>query len=322
MSVADLARPTDQPVHHRPERTRLALGFIPLVDAAPLIVAERCGFFTAEGLDVALVREASWANIRDKVAVGALDGGHMLAPMLLATPRRVMVTGLALGRGDNGIVLGERLSKAPIGDVIAGAVTPPTFAVVFPYSVHTYLLRVWLTTNGVDPDQDVRIIVVPPPQMPQMLATGRIDGFCAGAPWPALAVARGAGRLAATGAQIAPTAPDKVLGVTADWADQHPATHQALIRAVIRAGIWADDPANRADLIELLADPDAVGVDASLLQPHAQAFHRHALPLTADADWLLAEMRAAGHLADAGAAAIVYRPDLYRQAAASLGLPV
>jgi NitT/TauT family transport system ATP-binding protein/nitrate/nitrite transport system substrate-binding protein len=233
-----------------------------------------------------------------------------------------MVTGLALGRGDNGIVLGDRLGAGPIADQIAGSVTPPTFAVVFPYSVHTYLVRLWLARHGVDPDRDVRIIVVPPPQMPQMLATGRIDGFCAGAPWPAVAAARGAGRIVATGAEIAPTAPDKVLAVTAAWADQHPATHQALIRAVIRAGLWADDPANRADLIELLADPDAVGVDADLLHPEAQPFHRHALPDPADAAWLIDQMRAAGHLTDAGSAAAIYRPDLYRQAADSLGLPV
>lgn len=351
-----------------PERTRLAIGFIPLTDAAPLIVADRLGLFAAEGLEVSLRREPSWANIRDKVTVGAYDAGHMLAPMPLASTlglggiAKPMRTGLSLGLNGNAITLStqlfERLCRvdpagaaaipmtaAPLKALLAEDPTPLTFAVVFPFSSHAYLLRYWLASAGIDPDRDVRLIVVPPPQMAMTLAAGRVDGFCVGAPWNSVAVAEGVGRIAIAGSEIWPACPEKVLGVTADWADRYPETHLALIRAVLRAQAWIEEGANRDHLVELLADPDAVGVDPRLLRPALDGalpfqqgaapravpgYHRFAsslagFPWISQARWLLDQMARWGQIDPTldrdGVARAVYRPDLYRVAAMALGLP-
>ncbi|MDQ0462880.1 NitT/TauT family transport system ATP-binding protein/nitrate/nitrite transport system substrate-binding protein [Caulobacter ginsengisoli] len=326
----------------------LTLGFIPLTDCAPLVVASALGLFREEGLEVTLSREASWATVRDKVAVGALHGAHMLAPMALAAgleagPSPPLIAPLALNRGGSGVTLSAALVRAlreegpldarALARLIArraAAGSPPlTFAVVFPWSIHNYLLRYWLAQAGIDPDRDVRLVVTPPPRMVEQLRGGAIDGFCVGAPWNAVAMAEGIGELVLHGSAFWAGAPDKVLGVAAGWAAEQPDALQALLRAVLRAGAWADDPANRPELIALLAQPGHVGA-----APEAIAFALNgelvfqrgdaAFPWRSQAAWLLSQMQRwgqAGPDLDAAAVALaVYRPDLYRTAAAALDL--
>jgi len=203
------------------ERNDLRLGFIALNCAAPLVVAKELGFFEAEGLRIALSREASWANIRDKVAVGALDGGHMLAPMTLAASmgvggeRTPMTVPMSLNLNGSAVTVSTAVADAmravdpggmaahprtarPLARLIearkAFGDRPLTFAVVFPFSMHAYELRYWLAAAGIDPDHDVRLVVAPPARIAERLKAGEIDGFCVTAPWNALS-ARASARL-------------------------------------------------------------------------------------------------------------------------------
>jgi nitrate/nitrite transport system substrate-binding protein len=271
-----------------------------------------------------------------------------------------MVTALSLGLNGNAITVSEALyrrmaeadpanpaSAHALAGVIAAdraAARPPlTFATVFPYSSHSYQLRYWLATAGIDPDRDVRIVVVPPPQMAASLARGQLDGFCVGEPWNGMAVADGSGRVVTTGYAIWNNAPEKVLGVTEEWAEQNPVTHRAVVTALLQAAIWLDEPANRAEAAALLARsvyvnaPEAVlragligpfrcGPDDVRALPDFHVFHRYAanFPWRSHALWLLAQMVRWGQLPRGtdlhAAAAAVYRPALYREAAAALGI--
>jgi two-component system, oxyanion-binding sensor len=341
------------------EKTQLKLGMVPLVDCAPLVIAKERGFFAEVGLEVEISREASWASIRDKVAVGALDGAHMLAPLPLAmtagaSPLRVpMVVGMALNLGGNTITLANAvwdrlpddlmpgpLSAAllrPVIDAERAAGRPPlTFASVYPVSSHTYELRLWLQSGGIDPDRDVRLVVVPPQQMVAHLSAGDIAGFCVGEPWGSLAARIGLGKVALTSRDIFAGRLEKVFAVTRAWAESHPQTHLAVLEALIGAARWCDE--NRCETAEILSHPQVLNtpfdaVIASLLGEGGLPkdliqFHRWAanFPWRSQARWYLERMVDCGHLsptADLGALADeVFQPHLYRAAAARLGIPV
>ena len=354
-----------------PEKPRLTLGFVPLTDCAPLVIAQEHGLFARHGLEVTLSREASWANIRDKVAAGLLDGAQMLASMPLATTlglgevQQATITALSLDLNGNAITVSNRLhdemaSLDPAGlsdpPVSADRLKPlidarraagkalPVFAMVFPFSTHNYLLRYWLAAGGIDPDRDLRLVVIPPPQMVEALRIGAIDGFCVGEPWNAAAVAEGLGQVLTTSHDIWNNHPEKVLGVNADWAGRYPVTHRAVMKALIEAARWLDEPAHRLEAAEILAHPDYVGAPTEIIamsmtgsyryrhgappqpMPDFNVFSRYAanFPWRSHALWLLAQMVRWGQLREPvdllGIAQTVYRPDLYRQAAAELGI--
>lgn len=342
------------------EKTHLKLGFVPLCDAAPLIVAKERGFFAEQGLEVDLMRQASWATLRDKVAVGSLDGAHMLATLPISTTlglgnmREPLVTALALSLGGNAITvshdLHQRLCAADpaamaqppataraLKEVIAAdrraGRAPLTFATVYPFSTHSYELRLWLAAAGIDPDQDVRLVVVPPPQMVSNLSAGAIDGYCVGEPWNSLAVSHGLGRVLITSRELWGGRVEKVLGVRQAWADEHPQTLKALIKALLLAAQWADRPENRGETADILARPGYLHaplqvVRAALAETELLIFHRHAanFPWRSQALWYLAQMRTWGQLRSPidlrRTAEQVFRADLYRLAALELHLPV
>ena len=333
----------------------LTLGFIPLTDCAPLVVAKSLGLFAEEGLEVALNREASWATIRDKVTVGALDGAHMLAPMALAAgldgnaTTAPMLAPLALNLNGSAITVSRSLAEAmraldpegmatevvtarPLARLVEqrrGLGAPPLiFAVVFPYSMHNYALRYWLAQAGVDPDRDVRLVVTPPPRMVDYLRSGGIDGFCVGAPWNAVAMSEGVGEVLIKASTFWPGGPDKVFGVTQAWAERHPDELRAALRALLRASTWCDEPGNHAELVALLSRPEHVGAEPEVLARALRSeivFHRGAagLPRREHALWFLSQMVRWGQVAEdldlAAVADRVYRPDLFREAALSLG---
>jgi nitrate/nitrite transport system substrate-binding protein len=340
------------------EKTHLKLGFVPLCDAAPLLVARERGFFAEQGLDVALSREASWASIRDKVSVGVLDGAHMLAPMPLAATlglgniKEPMLTAMALSVGGNAITLSTTLAgrmaeadpaalaahptlaralKAVIAaDQTAGR-PPLTFAVVYPFSPHNYELRWWLAAAGIDPDRDVRLVVVPPSQMVANLSAGAIDGFCAGAPWNEMAAQLGLGRTLITSGELWGGRIEKVFAVRQDWAYRHPRTHKALLKALLQAAQWADAPENRGDVAAILAQPGHVNVPPAVAErtlADLGVFHRHAanFPWRSQALWTLVQMRRWSQWRGAEdpvqVAEQVFRADLYRLVALELGWPV
>jgi len=353
-----------------PELSRLRLGYIPLTDAAPLVVALENGHFEHYGLDVSLSRQPSWATLRDKLGVGHLDGAHLLAPMALAcslgvegVPQR-LVTALSLGLGGNAITVadnlyrdlqaaadGQPVTAAALATVIArrraAGADPLTFATVYPTSNHTYLLRYWLAAAGIDPDRDLRLVVVPPPQMVQRLRQGDIYGYCVGEPWNTLAVHEGIGCIVAAGHDVWNNAPEKVLAVGAAWAQRYPATHMALICAIVEAARWLDEsPEHRLQAARLLAGPAYLNLPVEVIaasltgqltidQRHTRreladfhVFYRYAanFPWRSHALWMLRQMVRWGQL-PAGtnllaAAHAVYRPDIYRLAVARLGVPL
>ena len=342
------------------KKNRLRLGIVPLCDAAPLIVAAERGFFAEQGLEVQISREASWATIRDKVALGALDGAQMLATMPFSTSlglgnlREPMVTALALSLGGNAITVSNdlfdrmraadpqameespltaRALKAIIAGDRAQGRGPMTFAMVYPFSTHTYEIRYWMAAAGIDPDRDVRLVVIPPPQMVANLSAGTIDGYCVGAPWNGVAASLGLGRTLITSQELWCGRVEKVLGMRQAWIDAHPQTHRAVLRAVLQAAQWADRTENRAEVAEIIAQPAYINapldvVRASLRDPEELPFFRHAanFPWRAQGLWDLTQRRRGGHLRGTvdlrRTAEQVFRSDLYRLAALELGLPV
>ncbi|MBQ0719349.1 MAG: ABC transporter substrate-binding protein [Gammaproteobacteria bacterium] len=271
------------------EKNNLDIGFMRLTDSAPLIIAQEKHFFERFGLTVNLKREVSWANIRDKVAIGSLDAAQMLAPMpLLTSPgidhcKSPFITGLMLSLNGNAITLAEKISKqldlppSDQPDPILAAQrlkkfieTQPrqlTLATVYPYSLHTFQLRHWLQSGGISPDRDIKIIVLPPEQMVDNLARGLIDGFCVGEPWNTVAVQSGIGSTMVSGYQIWNNAPEKILAVTERWHQQNPSTHLRLRLALMEAASWLSDPENRQLAISILARKQYLNLPEHMIKP-------------------------------------------------------
>jgi two-component system, oxyanion-binding sensor len=273
--------------------TPLRIGFIPLVDAAALIVAIDKGFASAEGLDVTLVREVSWSNVRDKLNIGLFDAAHLLAPVAIASSlglghvRVPIVASFNLGLNGNAITVSPALQAAimaelegdrfdPMGTATALArvvakrrksgAEPLTFGMTFPFSTHNYQLRFWMAAGGVDPDEDVRLVVLPPPYMVDSLANGHVDAFCVGAPWNSVAVDLGVGHILHFVSDILVRAAEKVLATRQEWSEKNPGILAALIRAHQRAAEFIEHPQNRAEAAAILAQPERIGVDAAVIQ--------------------------------------------------------
>ena len=257
----------------------LRLGFMPLTDSAPLIVADALGFYARHGVAVSLTPLNAWVALRDRTAIGHFDGGQMLAPMPIAAAlaaggfRTELRVVSVLSRQGNTITLGEPIMAeiAAVAPALAGlrplpaealaAVIAarrasgrpmPRLAMVYPFSSHNYLLRRWLERAGIDPETDVQLCAVPPPLVAGELAEGRIDGFCAGEPWGSRAVDLRAGRIALTTADIWADHPEKVFAVSAECLARAPGQVERCVAALIEAGIWLSDPANLAEAARLL----------------------------------------------------------------------
>lgn len=339
---------------------RLRIGFIPLVDAATLVVAVDHGFAVAQGLTVELVREVSWSNVRDKLNIGLFDAAHLLSPVAIASSlgighvRVPIIAPFNLGLNGNAITLSPRLyaelAEAADGDLADPLVSAralaqivadrrargagvPTFGMTFPFSNHNYQLRFWMAAGGVDPDEDVHMVVLPPPYMVDSLANGQVDGFCVGAPWNSVAVESGVGCILHFGCSIVARMSEKVLAVREQWSSANPETLAALLRALGRAGEFIGDEGNRTAVAAVLSRRLDVAEDliartlAGELKLHADgrvASHDHYImlgghaanrPDPVQAAWLYAQMARWGQapLSDAvcHAAQAVFRPDLY-----------
>jgi ABC-type nitrate/sulfonate/bicarbonate transport system substrate-binding protein len=288
---------------------RLRIGFIPLCDATALIVAVDKGFATAEGLEIELVREVSWSNIRDKLNIGLFDAAHLIAPVAIASSLGIghvkvpIVAPFGLGVNGNAItvspalygaiaaaaaelaseasgqrghsevhgnILDPMVSARALARVVAGRKAtgeePLTFGMTFPFSTHNYHLRFWMAAGGVDPDEDVRLVVLPPPYMVESLANRHVDGFCVGAPWNSVAVDLGIGCILHFVSEILARAAEKVLGVRSRWAQEHPDLLASLVRAHARAAAFVEDVANRDEVTAILAAPNRIGVESEVIR--------------------------------------------------------
>lgn len=257
----------------------LRLGFVPLTDCAPLVMAERLGLFKQFGLRVQLSRELGWATVRDKVVHGELEAAHAIAAMPLAATLGLgsvaadCLTALVLNLNGNAITLSNDLWKRGVrdGNSLREAIREArrekifTFGVVFPFSSHRHVLRKWLSVYDIDPDKEVRIVVVPPPQMAGNLKSGNLDGFCSGEPWNSVAVQSRAGWIVATSAELDAGHVEKVLMVRRDFAERRANEHLALVAALVKACEFCAQPENHAEISKTLARPEYVGVPAEIL---------------------------------------------------------
>jgi len=342
---------------------KISAGFLPLIDSAILIAAREKGFAKEEGIELQLSREMSWANIRDRISVGQLDVAHMLAPLPVAQnlglsplKNRIIVP-FALGLGGNAITVSTALFQELRANdpdcrqspVRAGAALKAvienhkqrkfTFAVVHAFSSHAYELRYWLAGCGIDPRHDVDMTIVPPGMMADALETQAIDGFCVGEPWSSVAVAQGSGTILTTKSAIWRSSPEKVLGITEKWAEENPATIDALLVALHRAAQWCQDSLNHEELAIILSRGEFVGVPTNILQSTLACIlpglgsvddficfaDRGAnFPWQSHALWFFSQMVRWNEIAFSKSAAEIaratYRPDIYRRALAKAGV--
>jgi nitrate/nitrite transport system substrate-binding protein len=342
-----------------PEIADLRFGFLPLTDAAPLLVAMAKGYFAAEGLQAQAVRLSSWTASRDALQDGTIHVAQMLYGMPVASRLGILghdaaplVVPWILSRGGQAITLAKRHAGVVGSDARAlyrlaverrDAGRPLVFAQTLPPGTHAMWLRYWLAEGGIDPDRDVALITIPPPMMVKNLAGGRLDGFCAGEPWNAIAQQNGAGFTAVTSDCVWPGHPEKVCAVREDFAERHPLTVKAVLRALLAAGRWCDDPANASELAALLSAPEhldcAVDMVKSRLQtgfdlgdgriagagavPRFSGPGMH-VPQAGECLWFLSQYRRWGFVAGVpdyhAITASILRPDLCREALAEAGV--
>ena len=365
------------------EKDELTFGFIKLTDMAPLAVAYEQGFFDDEGLFVTLEAQANWKVLLDGVISGTLDGAHMLAGQPLAATigygtEAHIVTPFSMDLNGNGITVSNEVwelmkpniptnadglpqhpisaaAMKPVVEQYRNEGKPFNMGMVFPVSTHNYELRYWLAAGGLHPgyyspenitgqiNADVLLSVTPPPQMPATLEAGTIYGYCVGEPWNQQAVFKGIGVPVITDYELWKNNPEKVFGITAEFAEENPNTTLAIVKALIRAAIWLDenDNANRAEAVEILSRSEYVGADEEVIAnsmtgtfeyekgdvrevPDFNVFFRYnaTYPFYSDAVWYLTQMRRWGQIAEAKpdswfdeVAKSVYKPEIYLEAA-------
>ena len=367
------------------EKDELTFGFIKLTDCVPLVIAKEKGFFEQEGLYVKLEPQSNWKILLDRVIDGELDGAHMLAGQPIGATvgvgtKKDVITAFSMDLNGNAVtvsnVVWEKMkanipqdSGKPIHPIKSDALKAVVQAMraegqsfkmgmVFPLSTHNYELRYWLAAGGIHPgfytatdvtgttDAEVLISVTPPPQMPATLEAGTIHGYCVGEPWNQQAVFKGIGVPVITDYEIWKNNPEKVFGVTKEWAEKHPKTHVAVVKALILAGQWldADGGKNRAEAAKILSKPEYVGADYEVIAnsmtgtfeyekgdkrelPDFNVFFRYyaTYPFYSDAVWYLTQMRRWGQIGESKpdewyieTAKRIYRPEIWLEAARQL----
>ncbi|KFX69413.1 nitrate transporter [Pseudomonas taeanensis MS-3] len=342
-----------------PEKSALDLGFMALSDSASLIVAATQGFAQPYGLTLNLQRQASWATLRDKLLSGELDAAQMLYGQVygihlgLSGPATDMAILMGLCQNGQAINLSEPLKQAGVTSAealvarVRQAGAKLTFAQTFPCGTHAMWLYYWLASQGIHPLEDVNTVVVPPSQMVAHLKAARIDGFCAGGPWGALAVEEEQGFTLATSQMIWADHPEKVLGVTREFVEQYPNTSRALTMAVLEASRFIDqNEANKRSTAQLISGSDYVDAPLSAIQPRFLGQYQDGLgnawldpnplrffadgqvtmPWLSDGIWFMTQFRRWGLLKDdpnyLAVAQRIHQLDLYRDAASALGITV
>ena len=342
-----------------PEVAQLTFGILPLVDCAPIVVARELGYFARHGIEAEIGKSGSWTALRDALNSGAVHGAHMLFGMpigaavgKLGNDQKPLVVPWILSRNGQAITLGNKHRGKCAADPkalrkLAGETRdlgrPLVFGITLAPGTHAMWLRYWLGAGGIDPDKDVALITVPPPQMAANLKTGRMDGFCVGEPWNARAIADGVGFTAICTEEIWPDHPEKVLAFTEEFAEAHPNSVKAVLKALHEASVWCDDPANFDALAALLARPEYIGAPAELIRArlgpavdYGDGRRRDDLrgltfnarnanyPQAKYALWWLAQFRRWAMLPPGpdylGVAARVMRPDFYEAALSELGV--
>ncbi len=272
---------------------KICAGFLPLNDAAILIAAKELAFDKEQGFQLDLIKENSWANIRDRMAIGHFQMAQMLAPMPVAASMGLsplpleIIAPMALGVGGNAITIStnlaeeikcfsskQTLSAKETGQSLAKVIlnrksksqdAPLCFGVVHPYSSHNYDLRYWLSASGIKPDHDVQIVIMPPAMLPAALKAGNIDGYCVGEPWNSVAVETGVGEILTVKNEIWRQSPEKILGVLKSFSEEEPELLQAAIRAFYISAKWCQDISNHSELAKLLSQEQYLNQPADII---------------------------------------------------------
>jgi nitrate/nitrite transport system substrate-binding protein len=366
------------------EKEELKLGFIKLTDCAPLVVAKEKGFFEEEGLYVTLEAQANWKSLMDRVIDGELDGSHMLAPAPLGHTEGLLtkshiVVPYVMSENGAGISVSNEVwglmkphlplqpDGKPVHPISAASMRPALdefknqgkpfkMAMTYPVGIHNYSLRYWLAAGGVHPgfytptdtdgttEAEVLLSVTPPPQMPAVLLAGTVQGVCVNEPWHTQISVRGIGMPVSSSYWYHRGLPDKVFGVTKDFADKNPNTVKALVRALMLAGKWLDASVeNRDEAAKILSRPEYVGADYAIVsrmlkgkfgygeddirdEPDWDVFFRGnaTYPYYSGAIWWLTQMRRWGQMESKPddwyleLAKKVYQPEIWTAAAKEL----
>lgn len=343
-----------------PETSSLRCGIIALTDCSPFVIAAEKGFFKKYGLDVTIAKGANWAAIRDALSSGDNQFTHMLVGMplastmgLLGSPKKPMIIPWLVNRNGQAITLKSEMKgkvgadpKAlkPFVEKARKLGEPLTFAMTFPPGTHAMWMRYYLAAGGINPDKDVSLITVPPPQMVANMRVGKMDGFCVGEPWNARAIADKIGFTSVTTQDMWKDHVEKVCAFTAEFAEKNPKTVKAVLKALHEASVWLDDLANRPEQCAIVSKPNYINCDKDIIlgrllgkldygdgrPPVTDEFPMHFsrrncnFPQPKFATWWLTQFRRWGMVPDApdyaGVAKQVMRGDLYAEAMKEIGV--
>ncbi|MCC2637456.1 MAG: nitrate transporter [Moraxellaceae bacterium] len=337
----------------KPEKTEINVGFIPLTDCAPVVIASVLGFDRKYGIKMNVSKEASWAGVRDKLINGELDAAHVLYGLIYGVhlgvggPKKDMAILMSLNQNGQAITLSNQLKDKGVTDgkslkrIIDTDKRDYTFAQTFPTGTHAMWLYYWLAANGIDPMRDVKTIVVPPPQMVANMRVGNMDGFCVGEPWGARAISDNIGFTVTTTQGIWQDHPEKVLGCTAEFIKKYPNTARAMLMAVLDAARYIEQVKNRPQVAKLIAGKSYVNAPEEVIlgrfmgqydngngkkwkDDHSMRFLQDgaSFPYYSDGMWFLTQHRRWGLLKNdvdyLGVAKQINQVDLYKQAATQL----
>lgn len=340
-----------------PEKKTLRVGFIALTDCASVVMAAVKKFDAKYGITLVPSKESSWASVRDKLVSGELDAAHVLYGLVyglesgISGPQHDMAVLMTLNNNGQAITLSNQLKQAGVTDgaslkraIGASEKGTYTFAQTFPTGTHAMWLYYWLANAGIHPFDDVRNVVVPPPQMVMNMKMGNMSGFCVGEPWNQRAITDNIGFTAATTQEIWADHPEKVLGTTAAWVAANPNAARALTAAVLDASRWIDtSDANRIETAQVVAGRAWINSPVATIQgrmlgeydnglgkkwkdSHSMRFFNDGAvtyPWLSDGMWFLTQHKRWGLLDNEpdylAVAKKINRIDVYKQAASAVG---
>jgi nitrate/nitrite transport system substrate-binding protein len=342
-----------------PETPKVRIGIIALTDCSSIVMAHELGLFKKHGIESTISKEASWAVIRDRLTLGDNQATHMLLGIpyaatmgLQGSPVKPMIVPCYLNRNGQAITLTKALldkgvktpqQLKPLVLEAKAKGSPMTFAMTYPPGTHAMWMRYWLASGGINPDRDVSLITIPPPQMVANMKVGKMDGFCVGEPWNARAIADGIGFTVVTTQQMWKDHPEKVLAFTEEFAAKNPKTVKAVVRAIVEAGQWIDKLENRPRMAEVVSQPQYINTTKEIIlgrmlgdydygdgrkekdKYYMTFYDRFAtFPLKSHGVWWLSQFRRWGMVKEPpdykGLVDRVHRPDIYREVAREMGI--
>jgi nitrate/nitrite transport system substrate-binding protein len=342
-----------------PETPNVRFGIIALTDCSSIVMAHELGYFKQFGIQSVISKEASWAAIRDKLSIGENQATHMLIGMpfastmgLLGSPVKPMIIPWMLNRNGQAITLNNTLKNAgvktakdlkPHVDRAKATGEPLTFAMTFPPGTHAMWTRYWLGSGGINPDKDVNLITIPPPQMVANMKVDKMDGFCVGEPWNYRAIVDKIGFTAVTTQQMWRDHPEKVCAFTEEFATKNPKTVKAILKALHFSSVYIDTMENRKQVADVVSRATYINCPPEIIlarllgeydygdgrkekDPYYMIFSQREcnFPQKTFGLWWLSQFRRWGMVKSApdyqGIVSRVLRQDVYREAMKDMGV--